>query len=131
MTRLENRNSYPSMSRIFIIISSLGIALAALLTFIYIDETISFVQNPEVYHQVHHFGEHAFKWKYKTDFTFIVSNILNSIIGVSYIIASILFLLKFDQRKKLRYLLLIFEVLLILHSAYWYYQWSLIGFDHF
>ncbi len=119
------------MDRFLIFVSYFGILISGLLLFIFLNETIDFIQQPEVYHQVFHFGESSIHWKFKTDATFILSNLLSSSISLVYIFLTLLFLSRSEQSKKLRYTLLGFEASFILFYIYWYYQWYISGFDHF
>lgn len=119
------------MNKVLIIISCIGVFISGLLAYMSVWENIDFMNNPEIYFQVYHFGENSFMWKHRNEFTFIASNFISFLISSVYLIGTCMFLFKYRKNRILRNFLLLLEISFVLKTAYWYYRWYLIGFDHF
>lgn len=107
----------------------LFVLLASFFVFICLDEYYSVKQNSYEYKMIYHFSEDSEYWKYRSIENYQKWNLIMASLTIGYIFLNVVFLIK--KNKKLKYTLFFIEISLLIKIVYDFYQWYLIGFDHY
>lgn len=117
------------MKKIYIIKCLLSILLGMLVVITSLFDFYTINNNIEEYQIVYHISEYSSDWQYKNVSNFKCYNLSIAIIFIIYAIINVILLV--TKNKKLLYIILFIDLLLIISVFYDLYKWMAIGFDHY
>ena len=117
------------MKRIYLILSILGIILAAIFVVVVSMDLSYVLSNKETFSHIYHVSPDSSLWVFRSIINYVSWNIVLLFICLIYIILSITSLRK--RLIKLRIALLFFEFLVLLLMIRYLLLWVNSGYDHF
>lgn len=115
------------MNTFFRIKSYIVFFLSVFFILLYISDIFGFYNDTETYYKVYHIGEEYVQWKYRNNFNFIFSIILNALTLLIYSLLNLFYLIK--RKKNTLLIILLFDfVFMILIISHFYY-WHISGYD--
>ncbi len=103
--------------------------LSVFFILLYISDIVGFYNDMETYYNVYHIEQENVQWKYRNNFNFIFSIILNVIVLLIYSLLNLFYLIK--RRKQTLLIISLFEFVFIILIISHFLNWHISGYDIF
>lgn len=110
--------------------SYIGIGVALCISLLCLFDMLDYNANSLDYERVYHIGSEGVKWKYQSGQNFIFWNIGLIVLAITYIATNLFYLIKFQESRILKTVLLCIEIGWFIWAVWFIYSWYLIDFDH-
>ncbi len=101
--------------------------LSVFFILLYISDIFGFYNDMETYYNVYRIGKENIQWKYRSDFNFIFSIILNVLILLIYSLLNLFYLIK--KKKQILLIISLFEFVFMILIISHFLNWHISGYD--
>ena len=115
------------MNTVFRVKSYIVFFLSVFFILLYMLDIVEFYNDMETYYNVYHIGQDNVPWRYRNDFNFIFSIILNVILLLIYLLLNLFYLIK--KKKWVIGVISLFDIVFIILIIKYFINWHISGYD--